>query len=486
MDAMILLLILMPVLGSVSVALGSDKTANWKAVAAAAFTLVLFILASFSVHWPADHSATLFSWEWLKPLGSHIHFGYVLDPLAGLLLAIVVILGSLVIWYSTTYVGTGNREHPSTQGRVRHHAWLLLFIAAMIGVAISPNLLQLYVFWEMTTLCSWALISHYRNEESLSAGFKALLMTFSGGLFFALGLVLLFVHSKSFDFNALAAVPEKMRYWIFCCFLMAAWAKSAQIPFYTWLPDAMAAPTTVSMYLHAAAMVKAGVFLVARLCLANSSVPHLPGLLMALMATATMLVALYFFFHQIDLKRLLAYSTIAHLAYVLFGFGLGLMGAHLGWYAGAMHIMNHSVGKGLLFLTVGAIAYSTGTRRTDELSGLAQTSPWTAIAFFVGMLAILGVPPFSGFFSKFYLLLAAIQVGGWAGYLMVIPFLLEIVIAFAWFFHIGHKVFLGPVSPAAREAAPLPLSMRVILAILMALTVIAPWLAFRLMQYLGM
>jgi hydrogenase-4 component D len=486
MDLLILLLILLPVLGSVSVALGSDKSANPKAMLATSLTLIVFVIVSLSVNWSDSSTATLLSWEWLKPVGAHLDLGYLLDPLAGLLLVIVVLLGSLVIWYSTTYVGTGNKEHPSETGRARHHGWLLLFIAAMIGVAISPNLLQLYMFWEMTTLCSWALISHYRNSESLAAGYKALLMTFSGGLFFALGLVLLFVHTKSFSFDALSAVPENVRYWIFGCFMVAAWAKSAQIPFYTWLPDAMAAPTTVSMYLHAAAMVKAGVFLMARLCLANNGAPHMPGLLLALMATATMLVALYFFFHQIDLKRLLAYSTIAHLAYILFGFGLGLMGSRLGWYAGAMHIMNHSVGKGLLFLTVGSIAYSTGTRRTDELSGLAQTSPWTAAAFFVGMLAILGVPPFSGFFSKFYLLLAAIQLGGVAGYLMVVPFLLEIVIAFAWFFHIGHKVFLGPVSPAAQAAAPLPLSMRVILAVLMALTILAPWLAFRFMQILGM
>jgi hydrogenase-4 component D len=248
-------------------------------------------------------------WSWLASAGIHGLFGYLLDPLSWLLLSIVVVLGFLVLCYATAYMSRGNKEHPSEEGKQRHHAWLLLFIAAMIGVAVSPNLLQLFVFWEMTTLCSWALISHYRNADSLRAGYKALLMTFSGGLFFALGLVLLFVQTKSFEFSALSALSPQWRFWIFFCFLLAAWAKSAQVPFYTWLPDAMAAPTTVSMYLHAAAMVKAGVFLMARICLANSNLSFASGLVMACMAVLTMIVALLFFFLS---KRFKAVAGLFH------------------------------------------------------------------------------------------------------------------------------------------------------------------------------
>ena len=199
---------------------------------------------------------------------------------------------------------------------------MMLFIASMLGIAISPNFLQLYIFWEMTTICSWALISHYRNEESLKAGFKALLMTFAGGVFFALAIVLIYVKTGSFSFSALNSLSPELRTMIFVFFLIAAWAKSAQIPFFTWLPDAMAAPTTVSMYLHAAAMVKAGVFLIARITWANAQLSFTSGMLVGIMAVVTMLVVLYLFFYQDDLKRLLAYSTIAHLSYVLLGLGL--------------------------------------------------------------------------------------------------------------------------------------------------------------------
>lgn len=486
MDSLIVLLFALPLVGAGMVALGPAKRVDMKAIAASSLTLITLLVLLASSDLTQNVQRMALSWNWLHVSGSQGLFGYLLDPLSWLLLTVVVVLGFLVICYAKAYLSDQNKEHAGEAGKKRHHAWLLLFVASMIGVALSPNLLQLYFFWEMTTLCSWALISHYRNADSLAAGYKALLMTFSGGLFFALGLVLVYVMTGSFEFSALQMLPNSWRFWVFMCFVVAAWAKSSQVPFYTWLPDAMAAPTTVSMYLHAAAMVKAGVFLIARLCLANSQLPFAAGLILAIMASLTMLSALLLFFYQNDLKRLLAWSTIAHLSYVLFGLGLGVMGSKLGWYAGVMHIMNHSVGKGLLFLCVGAISYTTGTRKINELSGLAATAPLTTAAFFVGMLAILGVPPFSGFYSKFYLLAAAIDLGGVAGYLLLLPFLLEVFVAFAWFFHIGHKVFFGPLSPAAGRAKNPPLIMSAALIVLMILTLAAPYFALLLMQYLGM
>jgi len=486
MDTMILLLFVIPLAGVVITATGRNRMANGSAMITASLTLVILMYMLLDSDLSQVVLRLPLRWNWLTASGVQGIFGYLLDPLSWLLLTIVVVLGFLVMGYATAYLGTGNREHSDEEGKKRHHAWLLLFMMAMIGVAISPNLLQLFVFWEMTTLCSWALISHYRTTESLRAGYKALLMTFFGGLFFALGLVLLFVHSKSFSFSALSELPTNLRTGVFICFLIAAAAKSGQVPFYTWLPDAMAAPTTVSMYLHAAAMVKAGVFLLARLCWANSGLSFLSGILVSSVAIVTMLVALILFFYQNDLKRLLAYSTLANLAYVLFGLGLGILGSRMGWYAGVMHIMNHSVAKGLLFLCVGALAYTAGTRKISDLSGVARTAPLIALSFFVGMLALLGVPPFSCFYSKFYLLTAAVQQGGVVGYLMLLPFLLEMLVAFAWFLHVGHKVFFGPVSLSAEQAKNPPLMMSLALIVLMMLTLGAPYFALRLMHYLGL
>ncbi|HOT97680.1 MAG TPA: hydrogenase 4 subunit D [bacterium] len=481
----VILLFLMPLLGAIFCALLPKKHADRIAVVAVS-GMLLSLIGLLLVRPAGVWNVMPLHWRWLEPWLNSGVFGFLLDPLALLLLLIVVVLGFLVVLYGTAYISPGNREHAGVEGKMRHHAWLLLFIAAMIGVALSPNLLQLYFFWEMTTLCSWALISHYRNPESLRAGFKALLMTFSGGLFFALGLILLYVHTGSFDFDALSDLAPGMRLWVFLCFAVAAWAKSAQFPFFTWLPDAMAAPTTVSMFLHAAAMVKAGVFLLVRLALANPDLPGLAGLIVAVMAVVTMLLALWLFFFQDDLKKLLAYSTIAHLSYVLLGVGLAIMGSRLGGYAGAMHIMNHSVGKGLLFLCVGVLSYTTGSRKISELSGIARQQPLVALAFMAGMLAILGIPPFSGFWSKFYLLVAAIKLGSAVGWLLLVPFLLEIIVAFAWFLHVGHKVFFGPASSRATAASGLPWPMAAALIVLMLLTLIAPWVAMQLMGAMGL
>lgn len=412
-------------------------------------------------------------------------FGYLLDPLGMLMLTVVSVLGFLVIVYALDYIGKGNKEHPSREGKERHHFWMLLFVTSMIGVAISPNLLQLYIFWELTTLTSYALISHYRNDESLRAGFKALLMTYSGGVFFAIAIVTIFVKTGTFDFAALDQLSPGLRSLLFVAFLIAAWAKSAQVPFYTWLPDAMAAPTTVSMYLHAAAMVKAGVFLIARISTATQQLSMGSGLLLGIMAVVTMLVGVYLFFFQDDLKRLLAFSTITHLSYILLGLSFGIMGSRAGMLGGIMHIMNHGVGKGLLFLCVGAISYVAGTRSIRELSGLAKRAPLIGVAFLVGMFAILGVPPFSGFWSKFFLIMGAVDVGGAAGYLLLVPFVLEIIIAFAWFLRVGQKVFFGTPSPAAEGAKNPPAAMSFSLVVLMVLCVIAPFVALAFAHQIG-
>ncbi len=479
------LLLLFPVVGAVISGIAKKGT-NVVAVIAGSLALLSTLVLLFQL--PADLSfeTVPVQLQWLQEQLAEGVFGFRVDPLGLIMLLVVVVLGFLNLIYGTAYLSKGNKEHPSDEGRQRHHFWMLLFIASMIGVALSPNLFQLYVFWEMTTLCSWALISHYRNEDSLRAGFKALLMTFSGGIFFAIGLVILFVSTGSFEFSALSQLSPSLKAWVFFFFLVAAWAKSAQVPFFTWLPDAMAAPTTVSMYLHAAAMVKAGVFLISRLAVANTDLAFGSGLLVGIMSVITMLVALYLFFYQDDLKKLLAYSTIAHLGYVLFGIGLGIMGSTTGLMGGLMHIMNHGVGKGLLFLCVGAISYISGSRSIKQLSGLAKKSPLIAVAFFAGMFAILGIPPFSGFWSKFYLLIGSLDVGGTVGILLLIPFVLEIIIAFAWFLHIGHKVFFGTVSETAENAGKLPFAISFALVIMTLLTLVAPYVALILSKNIFM
>jgi hydrogenase-4 component D len=237
----------------------------------------------------------------------------------------------------------------------------------------------------------------------------------------------------------------------------------------------MVAPTPVNAYLDAATTVKAGVFLMARVLLANPVLPPTMPAIMLAAAVFSMSVALFFYFFQDDLKRLLAYSTMAHLGYVLVGVGLGAYGVSLGFQGAALHIITHGASKALLFFCAGAIAYATGVRSISRLSGLGSRMPLTATAFFIGLAAVTGIPPFACFWSKFYLFSAALQLGGWAGGLLLAFLLLESMISFGFLLWVGGRIFLGEPSPAAAEAREVPFAMRAGLVLSILFCLAAPF-----------
>jgi hydrogenase-4 component D len=481
----LVLAVLLPGLGALAVAPLSGRTA--RAIA----TIVAAAAAGFGIGgvigaYPGGHRAALGVLPWLEGRAGSGLLGVMLDPLGSLLLVVVVAIGFLTVLYSTGYLTERNRDHavgPQDQGR--YYFWLLLFLASMAGVATAPNFLQLFVFWELTTLCSWALISFYRNDASLRAGFKALLITHAGAVFFVAALLVLFVETGSFGFEDLARLGPGARSVVFACFMLAAWAKAAQVPAHVWLPDAMAAPTPISAYLHAAAMVKAGVYLMARAASAGWAMPEGLAIVLAVMAVVTMFLALSYYFIQDDLKRLLAYSTIAHLAYVLLGVALGAMGILVGFRGGVLHIIGHGFGKATLFLCAGAIAYVTGTRSISALGGLARRMPITATAFFIGLLTVTGIPPFACFWSKFMLLAGALALPGFAGPALLILLLGETLIAFAWLLYVGQRVFFGAATPAAEGACDPPRAMQITLVLLMAGSIAAPLVGLPLVRLIG-
>lgn len=479
------LLVVLPVAGAIVVAGLRPRAVRTLATLIAAATFGLAVYAVQAI-FPHSFSSVGGRMPWLKGLEAIGLFGVAIDPLTSLMLIVITGIGLLVVFYSTSYMSARNREHDLSEGQGRYYFWLLLFIGAMTGLAVSPNLLQLFIFWELTTLCSWALISHTQEEKSLAAGFKALIVTHFGALFFLVGLFILFIFTKSFSFTALAQLTPGLKNMVFIFLLVAAWAKAAQIPFHTWLPDAMEAPTPISAYLHAAAMVKAGVYLVARVVSAGWTMPPSMGVLTAIMALATMFMALTLYFAQDDLKRLLAYSTIAHLSYVLLGVGMGMLGSDLGFRGGVLHIINHGFAKSTLFLCAGAVAYATGTRSISQLGGLGRKLPLVGMAFIVGVLAVTGVPPLACFWSKFYLLTGALQLGGGVGPVILGLVLLESVISFAWMLLVAQRVFLGKPTPAvlAAQHNPLPLPMTITLVALMVMCVAAPVIGIPLVQHI--
>jgi hydrogenase-4 component D len=442
-------------------------------VSAAVAAMAIAAVRSAYPYFPSGWEYTFGQLAWLPGgLGETPLFGILLDPLSSLMLLVITIVGFMVVLYSGDYLTEHNAEHAYRTGNNRYYFWMLSFLGSMVGVALSPNLLQMFIFWEMTTLCSWALISHTHTDVAQRAGMKALVMTHIGGFGFLVALCLLFAFAGDVGFYALGQLGPKLRGAVFLLMLVAAYAKSAQVPFHTWLPDAMEAPTPVSAYLHAAAMVKAGVYLVARLLTSSWGLPTYTGIIVAVLAMVTIFMAIVSYFRQDDLKRLLAYSTIAHLGYVLMGCALGVLGSEVGFRGGVLHILCHGVAKGTLFLCVGAVAYGAGTRRISQLSGLGSKMPLEATAFMVGAIAVTGVPPFSTFWSKFQIFSGALDVPG--GAIILVLLAAESVVSFAWFLWVAQKVFLGSPSEAAASAADPPPAMGTALIIGMVLCVAAP------------
>lgn len=439
-----------PFLGAVACVAARDRASKVVAVV----TTLITAAAAVAIAAKMPEKTYIFGkMPWLGKATGNGFFGYELNPLAIAMLLVSTVIGVAIAVYSAGYLSEGNREHATRTGYARYYFWLMLFVGSMAGIAVSPTLLQLLIFWEMTTLCSWALISFYDDEESLKAGMKALMMTSFGGLFFIGGVVWVFSATGSLEFSALGKLSDGARVWAFVLFLIAAWAKSAQVPFHTWLPEAMAAPTPISAYLHAAAMVKAGVFLIAKLLLAGWEVSTGIALLVGIAALVTMFAALYLYFLQDDLKRLLAYSTIAQLGLIMLGLALGSLGSELAARGAVLHLMMHACAKTLLFLSVGAISYAYGTRRISKLSGLAQTLPVAAVAFFVGTFALAGVPPLACFWSKFYILSGALQLRSVFGPVALILILVESLVSFGWFLWVGQQVFFGkPRRPTLASA----------------------------------
>jgi hydrogenase-4 component D len=477
-------MLILPAAGALLSAL-LRRRARPAALVASVITAGLAVWVTVSTY-GASYTRMFWHVPWLRGIVDVPVLGFLIDPLASVMLLVAAPIGLLTVLFSTAYLTDKNREHPvKSEHYGRYYFWLLLFITSMVGLAVSPNLLQFFTFWELTTVCSWALISFYQTERSLRAGFKALLMTHVGSGFFLMAILILFARTNSFEFSALGALPDSLRWGVFVLLLIAAWAKAAQVPLQTWLPDAMEAPTPISAYLHAAAMVKAGVFLMARTMSGGWQIPPKPCLLMAGMALLTILVALSFYFVQDDLKRLLAYSTIAHLGYVLLGVAVGGLGSALGLRGAVLHIICHGYSKATLFFCAGVISYVTGTRSISALRGLGRTLPLTATAFFIGVLSVTGVPPLACFWSKFMILSGAMRLPGPMGPLVVTFVLCETLISFGWMLYIAQKIFLGSPLQAAEVPADPPLAMNATLIILMIGCVAAPFVGMPLVQLIG-
>lgn len=400
---------------------------------------------------------------------------FIPDGLGVLLAVIATVIGSLTVIFSNGYM-----QHEKSLGR--YYALVLLFIGSMTGLVLSGSLFFLFLFWEMTALCSYALIAFDNdNPQAVRGGLKALLITQLGGVGLLVGVLVVYGWLGSFDIPTFLAqggnLPGPALATVGFAFLLAAATKSAQFPFHTWLPGAMEAPTPISALIHAATMVNAGVYLLARFSPILAEVPGwtlaviLIGLITAviggLMALAT---------H--DLKRTLAYSTISQLGYMVVAVGVG------GFFASQFHLFSHALFKALLFLGAGAVIHTVGTRDMRRMGGLWRKMPLVANTFVIGAAALAGVPLLNGFWSKELILETALHNGyGWVYAILVLVAGLTAAytVRMVWFVFLSSQQSAvssqqSPVSsPSVSQSHPVPTAMQVPLVIL-ALGTLLSWL----------
>lgn len=327
---------------------------------------------------------------------------FIPDGLAVSLTVIACVIGSLAVIFSVDYM------HGEEQ-LSRYYAFVLLFIGAMAGLVLSGNLLFMFFFWEITALCSYALISFYNDDpKAVAGGIKALIITQVGGIGLLAGALTAYAALGSYQVSDLLAgagtLPPNLLALAAFGFLLAAAAKSAQFPFHTWLPDAMEAPTPVSALIHAATMVNAGVYLLARFYPAFSQVP---GWTLAVMLVGfiSALIAAFMALTATDLKRTLAYSTVSQLGYMVYAIGAG------GVLASQFHLLSHAVFKALLFLGAGAVIHASGTRDMRRMGALGEQMPFVRNVFVLGALALMGIPILNGFWSKELILESGLKNG---------------------------------------------------------------------------
>jgi multicomponent K+:H+ antiporter subunit A len=387
------------------------------------------------------------SWAWIPTIGWNASF--FMDGLGLLFALLILVIGALIVLYARSYL-------PASDGLGRFYTYLLLFMGAMLGVVLSDNLLLLVVFWELTSISSFLLIGYSSAAREGREGARmALAVTGAGGLALLAGVLVLGQIAGTYELTEILLQREVIQASPLVgvalgLVLLGAFTKSAQFPFHFWLPHAMAAPTPVSAYLHSATMVKAGVFLLARVY------PIFAGTnewlwLVGGAGLATITLAAYWALFKNDLKGLLAYSTISHLGLITLLLG---MGTPLAAVAAVFHIFNHCAFKAALFMTAGIVDHEAGTRDITRLGGLRHAMPITAALATIAAAAMAGVPPLNGFLSKEMLFEEALHVGvpGLPGWVLPAVVVLAALLSVSYSIRFARDTFYGP----ARDDYPHP------------------------------
>ncbi len=472
--------LLLPLASTLAIALAGNRISRRAAgyvstlTTAGSFVAALVAFGVLLGESPGGRSHVTTSWTWLQAGPYHFGFSLLVDQLSVFMMLIVAGVGSLIVAYSVGYMDGEDEER-------RYFAYMSLFVFSMLLLVQGGSLLLLLAGWGMVGLSSYLLIGFYQFRESaVKAAKKAFVMNAIGDAALALALFLLIQHTGRLDYFGVFATASHagtVANLIALGLLGGAVAKSAQIPLHTWLPDAMEGPTPVSALIHAATMVTAGVYLIVR-CHPLFENAYVIQDLAAGLGAATLLMAGLIALVQTDIKRVIAYSTMSQIGYMFVGAGLGA-------YPNAMfHLLTHAFFKALLFLGAGLTIHAlAGEQDIRKLAGSGKLMPQTKWLFLAGSLALVGVPPFAGFFSKDAILAAALD-RGWYGWVLFVAGQLGALLTGLYAFRLFFIVYTGEPSAWAREhfhahdGTEGPISMRATVAVLGVLAVVGGWIQF--------
>jgi NADH-quinone oxidoreductase subunit L len=423
------------------------KSAGWIGTLAifAAFVMAVVTLLRLESHSPEDREFVSVLWDYANTIGVDVQLAILIDPLAVYMAMVVTGISTLIHLYSVSYMW-------SDKGYGRFFVYLNFFVFSMLLLVLAGNFFFLIVGWAFVGAASYLLISYwYRRRTATQAGIKAFVMNVIGDVGLVLGTYFLFKNTGTLDFvktfEEASTVFNKGDTELVVALLLllvGAVAKSAQIPLHTWLPDAMEGPTPVSALIHAATMVTAGVYLIARMHPLFELAPAAATVGMIIGAT-TLFVAATIAITQKDLKKSIAYSTMSQIGYMIMGVSAGA------YVAGLFHLMTHAFFKALLFLAAGSvISAMANVQNMDRMGGFRKAMPVTFICFLAGAFALAAFPPFSGYFSKDEILLWTGEEGGWEWILYVVGYAGALITAI-YTFRLVFRVFFGEPCPEAKE-----------------------------------
>lgn len=431
-ETTVLLTIFVPILGSLAVPLagllGRRVRSAWAVLVSGATAVLPLTLLPFALGGGEQVVR--------RTLAMGFDFILIVDPLSIFMAAVSSFVGFLIVLYSLGYI-----KHEDNQDE--YYLLVVLFIGSMMGLVFSGNLVFMYLFWEIIAIACWRLIGFYREPSHVRKADKAFLLTFFGAVVMLLGFVQIYGVTNTFDLTAMRGtlIPGSAVLLI----LFGLFSKSATVPLHTWLPDAGVAPTTVTALLHAAVLVKIGVYAYARLFLYGFRLPEGWQQAIPIVVVVSSLVAAAAAAVENDLKRILAYSTVSQIGYIFLGFSM--MNA-AGVSGSLLFILMHGLAKAGLFLCAGIVIHAVHTKDIREMGGLIKTMPVTAVAFLVCAFSVIGIPPFGGFFSKFLVIMGTVQAG--QTWLAAVA-LFTAVLTMYYLFKVFSMVFLGEAKHPAPE-----------------------------------